>query len=220
MKIIAVKSKKNNIELHFEDDTTLILSGDVFLKSALRKGDEVDEKRIKALIEEEFFYQAKKKAIQLLSKRLLSEHELKIKLTQKKFDMTIIDKVLNNMKEIGLLDDVNYAKQFFEYSLKRKKDSLKAIKYNLLKKGIHEDIIRQVEIEYDVNYSEKENISMIIDKKLKFLSSQKLDYDKFKSRLFRYLLSKGYDAGLISEVLNDKLSSIRQIEDEIKNEDK
>jgi len=45
MKVLSIEFDKKNATIYFDESAPLVLSKEVFLKSSLRKGDIIDEKK-------------------------------------------------------------------------------------------------------------------------------------------------------------------------------
>ena len=75
-----VKKGKNDVTIHINDDHFLILAVEVFLKSGLKKGDNLDEDRFSFLVEQNKLFHIKQKAFRLLGRRQHSVFELRTKL--------------------------------------------------------------------------------------------------------------------------------------------
>ena len=84
MKINRIVNKgAKDVIIHFEDDEFLILALEVFLKSGLKKNDELSDERFSFLIRENRLYHIKQRAFRYLGRRLHSASELRTKLRQK-----------------------------------------------------------------------------------------------------------------------------------------
>jgi len=194
MKILrVVKKNDRDVILHLENDEKVILDYEVFVKSRLRKNDEIPEEQLSRLISENKIHQIKRTAFKLLSRRLHSVSELRLKLKQKRLDNVLTETVLDELTEKKFLDDYKFAEQFSEENIRNKLWGKGKLKAELLKRGIHSEIISQV---LEEKFPESDNLSnaiLLSKKKLKLLSTRKLEKEKLEYKILSFLYSRGYD---------------------------
>jgi len=140
---------------------------------------------------------AKKFALKLLNVRDRSEKEIISSLTENKFSEHDIIEVVLSLKEKGLINDLRFAKEWVDYVLRTSPRSQSLIRQDLVQKGIPENTIE--EALSSVVLSEKEVLKNIAAKRLKGLDN--LPKTKAKGKLFRYLVSKGFDIEMVDEVI-------------------
>lgn len=194
MKIEKVTKKDGNtVIVHLDDDQKLFLSYEVFLKSGLRKNDEISEDRFSSLVTENQLYHIKQRALRYLGRRHHSVSELRTKLRQKAYDGELINSVIDELKGKKFLDDKNFAALFTEENLSVKKWGKNKIRSELIKRGIAREIIDEVLNTYLSGGEQAENAEDLARKKYKSLSSRKYESDKLRVKLLTFLASRGYD---------------------------
>jgi len=109
---------------------------------------------------------------------------------------------LNELKEKNLINDKEFAKQYVDERLRRKKVGIIKIRSELLKKGINREIIDELLNGFEINDEMKENVFFIAEKKFNRLKLRKLDNKQIKQKLFSFLVNRGYDYDLINETIN------------------
>ena len=197
-----VKKGKSDVTIHFDDDTKLFLAVEVFLKSGLKKNDEISEDRFSFLIEENKKFHIKQKALRLLGRRQHSVAELKYKLWNKDYDKKLIDEVLTGLIESNYLDDKEFANAFVEEKLRAKKWSKRRLKSELIKKGIKPELISEV-LNSRVSISDNfENALSIAKKKYESLKKRNLELIELRNKLSTFLLSRGFEYDTVNEVCN------------------
>jgi regulatory protein len=127
----------------------------------------------------------------LLKYRSRSEKEIREKLTTKKNPPEIIDKVIADLKKIGLIDDRKFALDWLNFRLKAA-FGIKKVIFELKQKGIDKDIINEL-----IKRAEKENLSSgilqsLAEKKFRMLGKRHMDKFKIKQKLFNYLMRRGF----------------------------
>lgn len=198
-----VKKGKKDVTIQFDEDKFLILALEVFLKSGLKKGDELSDDRFSALIEENKLFHIKQKAFRLLGRRQHASSELKRKLWQRDYEQKLIDEVINDLSKGGYLNDKDFICEFVTEKSKSKKWSSNKIKSELMKKGIDNKLIDS-SFEPISKSEEFENAFSLGQKKYNTISKRTEDKRQLKQKLSTYLYSRGFDYELIREVC-DKL---------------
>jgi regulatory protein len=144
---------------------------------------------------------AQNHAFRLLTRRPRSEKELRDRLRQNYPD-DITDQVIQNCKNNGYLNDNIFAlertRQLALHGLKGNR----AIAMDLSRKGLDQTAIANALQTIRRELSEGEAIKKLIAKKQKDgTASDRHEREK----MGRYLLSKGFTAGLVFEILNQQL---------------
>ena len=145
------------------------------------------------------YYESYNKAINMISKRLRSEYEIRKYLEK---NMTIeedINKIIETLKRIGLINDEAFAKAYTNDKINLSLDGPGKIARNLVNFKIDDEIINEVINNIDNEIVEK-HLEKIIDKKAK---TTKCSEHFFKQKMQTYLLNLGYDLSLINQKLNN-----------------
>ena len=199
-----VKKDDENVIIYLDNEEKLFLSYEVFLVNRLKKDMEISEDGFSFLIKENQKYFIKKKAFDFLGRRLHSFRELKLKLLKKKYDSALIDEVLEYIKGKNLLNDYEFSRQYVEEKIRIKSWGKNKIKSELFKKGISSEIIDEV-LNKGNEYSFKDNALVLGKKKLKILAKRKYNIRQLTSKLYSFLISKGYDYDTINEIVGQLL---------------
>lgn len=208
MKIDRVSRKdEKNVSVYFDNGERLILSEDTFYNSGLRKGDEISEDRFSFFIEQNILYHIKQKALSFLARRFHSERELFIKLKSKSYEERLIKIVLNELREKSFINDQVFANHFIEEKLKKKRWGKNKIKAALFSKGVSASIIDEVLKSFDSEIDQNEAALGLAQKKLEKLKLRESDDRKLKQKLISFLLSRGFDYEVSSEVVNKIIKS-------------
>ncbi|MDH8678931.1 regulatory protein RecX [Fusibacter bizertensis] len=154
-------------------------------------------------------------ALYLLSLQMRTVKGLEDKLIGKAYSTETIERVLNQLKEVKYLDDVNYAYYFIRSRRLRYGDY--RIKLELGRKGVSRN---DIEDAYDLMDEEEERlespeeiVSNILEKKI---ASTNIDWDRIKSeykykykiyqKLASFLASRGFSHDVIKSVLGKRLA--------------
>ena len=186
--------RKGNILVYADGKYILSVPREIFLKSGINRGSEIDEKDIENITFEIDSYKAKSRALNLLSYRAHSKKELQDKL-KRRLDEKSAKIAADKMEQIGLLNDENYARDFASHLQKNKMYAKKRISYELSKKGINEEIISEV----------LDNLELSEDETLEKAASKKSsENEKEKRRLIAHLMRLGYSWSQINRFLNSE----------------
>jgi regulatory protein len=170
-----------------------------------RVNDELDEKKIKEIKSYDEINFGKKVAYRFLNYKPRSEKEVITKLREKKISQNSISDVISSLKSLNYLDDKQYAKLYIEEKLRYKPEGRRLLEMKLNRKGLEKETVQNI---MEENYSEETEIKKIEDLLIKYEKKVKAkSHIEKKQKCFRYLLSKGFDYELITEVINNHLTS-------------
>jgi regulatory protein len=197
---IAVKREKD-VTILFDNDEKLFLSYEIFLKNGLRKNDDISESRFLSIVEENQKYYLKQKAFRYLGRRLHSTYEMKLKLRQKSYKQELIEQIIGELKHDNYLNDYEFALMFTEENIKNKHWGRKKLEAELFRKGVDRGIVSQIVDKKYTPGNEFDNAVETGRKKLKSLLSRNIDKNKLESKLYSFLLTKGYDYEICRRVI-------------------
>ena len=208
MKIERVSRKdEKNVSVYFDNGERLILSEDTFYNSGLRKGDEISEDRFSFFIEQNILYHIKQRALSFLARRFHSERELLIKLKSKSYEERLIKIVLSELKEKSFIDDQVFANHFIEEKLKKKRWGKNKIRAALFSKGVSASIIDEVLKSFNSEEDQNEAALSLAQKKYEKLRLRESDERKLKQKIISFLLSRGFDYEVSSDVIGKIIKS-------------
>ncbi len=201
MIVTEVRKKGNNVYVKFDNYDELIVPYEVFVHNYIVKNDEVTQERKLELEKIVELYKIKQSSFRYLSGRNHSRYELYLKLLKKKYNKQFILNTLDELEKTKLIDDKEFAKDYFSLQVKKKWGLLK-IKSELFKKGVKRDIIEEV-VNNSTDVTEFLNSAKLLaERKLVQLQKRNSDKAKFKQKIFQYLAGRGFTTAIISQVLN------------------
>ena len=199
----VVKKGKSDVTIYFDNDSLLFLAVEVFLKSGLKKGDDISDDRFSLLIEQNKLFHIKQRAFRLLGRRQHSSSELRRKLWNKDYEQKLIDEVIEDLQKKSYLDDKEFIRAFVAEKSKTKSWSIKRIKGELFKRGIASKLIDEILVQRPKE-EDYESAIKLAKKKYEVLLKRNLEPKELRNKLSTYLFSKGFDYDLIREV-SDRL---------------
>lgn len=189
MKIQAISynDKKNTFTIEIGSER-LEISYPIFEKYQISTGKEIDEKTYEDLIHESNFQTAKNKALVYLSYTQRTEKQVLNKLKNIGMDYQASLKLIEEFKDLGLLNDEAFAIKYAEEK-SLKGESKRKIKSRLYQKGIPKDLISMA---LDTVPDEDESTKAFLYLKKKF---DDLEDDKKKQKAYNQLAYRGFNYG-------------------------
>lgn len=197
MKITAIEPKKKGLSaLYIDGEFALKLDTETLLSHRIDVGNEIDDEKLKEVIDSSNTKRAKDKAMWLISYRDYSKKEL-IEKVAKDSSLESARKAVKRLEELGLVNDERYALRYAHDLLNLKRLSKSGAVRKLIEKGIDRDLAKDTVDSIDIDMSE--NIRAIINKKY----AKNLNDEKGKRRCVSGLLRLGYSYSDIKSVLNE-----------------
>lgn len=136
------------------------------------------------------YKRGKDRALYMLKDSAKTTQEVRRKLQQGFYPPILIERIIEFLSRYHYLDDSGYIQNYYE--MWKKKKSRKEIQYTLLKKGIENQLIKEViESITDESGKEEENDALCcqFDKKAK---GKDLKNPKDRQKIIQYLMGKGF----------------------------
>ncbi|VYU07119.1 recombination regulator RecX [Clostridium tertium] len=197
-KIEVQKRNKNRVNIYVDHEYAFSLDSELVYKEGLKTNESVNVERIEDIAKKDNYLKCKNAALRIVEKAYKSEKELKDKLILKGYDKHSIEKSIEFLKEYGFINDNNYAKLYIKD--KNRTQGKSKIKYDLIRKGISEDVIESSISNID-DEDERDNAYNLAIKKYNVISKREDDKYKLSQKLYRFLLSKGYNYDTVSYVV-------------------
>ncbi len=131
--------RANRFNLFIDDRFAMALSG--ILAAKLHVGQTLTDEGMAELDREESFETAREKALRFLEPRARSVSEVRQHLSKKKTAGLVIDRVIEQLTEAGLLDDRAFAKYWVENREEFRPRASRALRYELKRKGLSDSAI-------------------------------------------------------------------------------
>ncbi len=107
---------------------------------------------------------------------------------QKNFPLGIIEKLMSELKRIGLIDDKKFIELYVSDRVNLKPKGKKVLIYELKKKGIDERLIEEYFAKNELNEEELAKKSILP----RWERLKKLEKNKREEKVLRFLLSRGF----------------------------
>lgn len=198
------KQKKNNkrYNLYITDEFYCGLYDDTILKFGIAAGDDITEEKLQHIREFDEYIYGKKISFDYLSYRIRTVAEIKKKLKSKDISPVIIDKVINHLNELSLVNDEEFAKQLITEKIKNKPAGKRLLQQKLFEKGITKQVSENALNKYLTDEAEKQMALKVYDKLKPKLKGT--DKQKAKQKIYETLARKGFEYDIINEIIREK----------------
>lgn len=191
------------------DDEIITTYDNVILENGLLYNKNITQNQLKKIKEDTIYYETYNEVLKMISRKLRSEFEIKKYLEKQQFKD--IDKIINKLKEINLINDKEYAFSYTNDKINLTLDGPYKIKKHLEDNNIDEEYIIEALNSFN-NDLINEKINKIINKKIK--TNKDTDYI-FKQKTSLYLSNLGYSKeDIINNLDNIKIDN-KKLENEM-----
>jgi regulatory protein len=207
--VVDLKRKKRTKEwylIYLNDGREILSYIDFIVKFKVKVGKQLTEEQIKEMKSESEVILAKEIAYRFISYKPRTLKEVSDKLKAKGFQSDLVSKVVEELKNYGFINDLEYARNFVLNRSRSKTLGELALRRELLSKGISSEIVDEV-------LSERENLidefEIALDlaqgklKQIKSLKKRKKGRDEYKRRIYEFLLRRGFKFETINRVMRE-----------------
>jgi regulatory protein len=201
MEITAVERNKKNrdkVSVYIDEKYCFSMEEEDFLRLNLYEKREISREEIDNIKKNINLRQAKSAAVKYLSLKYRCEKEVRNKLEAQGFDFEDIDNAIEELKSMGYINDKIYAQKYVHDRAMLRPKSKKFIKNELKNKGVPEDIIDEVLMDWDVD---EDAVAFGLAKK-KF-GKYDLRDQKIIKKIYSFLLHRGYNFETIEGVIRN-----------------
>ena len=197
MQLTALSRGRYRVQM--EDSTAFVLYRGELAKLDIREGEDLPEETLCKIREEILPLRAKKRVMNLLQRRDYTTAGLREKLREGAYPEPCIEEAIAYAASYGYVDDARYAEDFIRYHLEKK--SRTRIEQDLIRKGIHRELIGEVFEKLAAEGTAQDEESMIS------VLLQKKNYDartatgQEKQRMYAFLYRRGFHSEAINRAL-------------------
>jgi regulatory protein len=174
----------------------------LIIKFGLRIGLSIDEDILRRIIQEDEILKAKSYAFDLLVRRSYTRKEMYDKLAQR-YAENAVSTTMETLERLGYIKDEEYAKNWVESRKRHKPKGKKALRMELMRKGVDKGTIARVLSEID-DSEEFEMAMKVAEKQMQ--RYQNLDSNVARRRLYGFLARRGFDYETINDVIGYVMS--------------
>lgn len=195
-KIIEIKKIKGLAIVQLENGEKIRVPGALLRERPVKAGESIEPVLYREYIARRGYPHAIDRAVKLLAMRDHSEGELRDKLYQAGYPDSVIDRVIEKLVVMDLVDDVSFAEHWAESRAHR--HGRRRIEQELTRKGVDREIARRAV----GNLTDEDQLQDAIRLVGKFLSRTHGDMDRsLYQRTLAMLARHGYDADIARKAL-------------------
>lgn len=195
---ITTQKRKGRYNIFIDGEYAFPVDESVLIKYMLKKGMVVSKDLEKQIIASDTVQKAYQRSLSYLSHNLRSEKQVRDDLIAKGYEDQA-DAVIIKLKDMRLINDLEFAKSYVRTAALINRKGPKRIKGDLVHYGIAENMQLTALDEYPVEQQE-ENAVHLGMKKIRTLKKQSTI--ETKSKIKQFLLQKGYDMTVIENALS------------------
>lgn len=200
------KDKKHLMRIFLDNGEELLLDKEVCTDNGLHKGEYLSEERLEELIYESEYVRAKSRALWYLDRKDYTEKALYTKLLQAGFDRKASAQVLARLTELGVVDDLRFARVFAE-RCNENNISERETMHKLLEKGVPYDMAKRVLSELETD--EDSQLQAIIEKKYAY----KLTQPGGAEKVYAALVRKGFSYSAVRQAIQKNVQELEICEE-------
>lgn len=189
--ISAQRKFRNRVNVAIDGSFAFGLHMDLVLSEGLSKGVDITSEQIERLMEEDSFLKARDKAFHFIGYRPRSIEEVRTRLSREYYSLETVERVIERLIELGMLDDCKFAREFAEGRLRNRGYGPMRIRQDLRQKGISLQII-EAEISRAFEHTSPEDLAAKAAEKIFRRLSRFSDTHIRKKKLSDYLLRRGF----------------------------
>jgi len=193
------EKRKNRFNVYLDGQFALAISNELLVSEGLKVGQELSFEKREELVAKDRLGKAQEQIYRFLSYRPRSEKEIYDYLGKKKLKDKEKEKIIKNLKEEKLIDDLEFARWFLEQRQTFRPKGSYALRQELRQKGINEEIIDRV------LPGKKEELKLA----KKALAKAEKKYASFwgrekKEKLIAYLRRRGFSWEVVKKAVDER----------------
>jgi len=214
MRITSLQSQTNRPErlnLFVDHQFFMGVNALVVLQMGLKVGQEITEQQVEQLRQEEAVQQAFARALNYLSLRPRSRAEVKQYLQRKETPPELLDRVLERLEQLELVNDQAFAEFWIEARARSKPKGAQAIKHELRQKGVKREVVDEM---VDDEQDEERARRAAYKKALLLIGQPDMDFKVFRLRLGAFLQRRGFSYEIATRTVRELWQELAEAEDD------
>jgi regulatory protein len=197
--LVAQVQQRGRVNLFIDGEFALGISHTTLVRERLAVGAVIDEPAWQRLVTAESADRTFQRALRLLERRARTQHELRQRLQRAGIEAALIESTLDRLRELGLLDDADYAERYVAERNRLSPRGQRALQAELRSRGVAPELVQQTIAAQDPA-EEPERLLRLAEQVLpRYLRSP--DWLTFQRRLGGFLLRRGFSAAAVQPLL-------------------
>jgi len=212
LKLLKIKRKGSVATLIISTlNETLLVTEESLYQHKLVEGIILTLSQLEILENESEALKCENEATRLLALREHSTREITLKLKRKQFSNEIIEKIIEEMKSLGHLDDFRLANNFAELLIKRKPSGRSYICSFLQKKYFDRDLSERVADMVLSGVDENEQAEHALNQKVRQYA--KFELESARRKAYNYLARRGFSYNAAKNAVEKLLNIENEVEE-------
>ncbi|WP_124727505.1 RecX family transcriptional regulator [Staphylospora marina] len=200
-RITHIRKASDGRYLIFVDGENLLsVHEDVLVKFRLYKDMEIEPDLLREMAEEEEIQRVKQAALRYLSHRPRTEAELRNRLLSKGFEAGVCDRVVEEMKELGYINDHWFVRAWIRERQDGKKLGAKRLRQELIRKGIAPSLVDEALMEIPDDRQRQMAMELAERRCLRLVGEP---WRNIERKVGAYLLRRGFGMEDVMSVLKE-----------------
>jgi regulatory protein len=206
-KILRHSRHRNRYNIYLDGTLAFDVSDEVLQKFDLRLDQRIDDAVVERVATAEAEHRARQNAFRYISYRPRSAKEVTDHLVKKGFTRELAQKVTRHLQQLKYIDDTEFAHAFVRDRLKRRPSGYSMLRHLLIIKGISPATVEKVLKEYVSDDKQLEAALQLARKRLESKTGESRSARSLKqqTRLFNYLLRRGFSAEIAQKTVHSLL---------------
>lgn len=204
-KIIKLKDNKYKIYI---DGEAIVVYDNVILENDLLYKKSINDNIFKKILNDNAYYEVYNKTVKYILKKRRSKKEIYKYLEKFNLKDKEINKIIDKLKELNLINDVEFCKAYINDKLYLSKSGINKIRIELLEQEIPYNIIEE-----ELNNIDTGILSNRLEKLIlkKINSNKKYSNQLLKQKILNEMINLGYDKNSILQILENNLKDNNNI---------
>jgi len=200
-RITAFKPQRNGkrVNVYLDDRFGFGIDLENYVKLNLRVEQELTEDEIKKIVQEAEFAKVLERLLSFAMLRPRSEREIETWFSRKRVHASMQKKLERKLRKYDLIGDRKFAKWWVGQRLQFKFKSRRELEYELRKKGIGSNLIK--EVMDTINPSDEKTAKELLMKNMR--KWEKLPEDEKRKKMWGYLGRKGFGWEVVKKVCSE-----------------
>ncbi len=199
MRIESIEKARKGVKysVSLDDGTALLLSREVIVDFGLRKNDELNREMVASITEAQLYHNAYYAAGRLLDYRMRTRSELDQRLLKKGYPIKVVEKVIEKMSQLGLIDDSRFADAFIASKIAAKPIGRRELERGLREKGISKEAAQTAVLQVSDEDTQLELAMKAARTKMRSL--RRFEPRKRQEKIVAFLARRGFDWDVIKK---------------------
>jgi regulatory protein len=199
-RLVAQKKNPDRVSVFVDGAFAFGIYKDLVLEFGLKKGREISVEEAETILKADALLIARSRALKYLAHKPRTRDEVRKKLRDSGLEAESIERVLDRIAAMGLLDDAAYAHDYVKSRINSRGYGPERIRRELIRRGVDSDLVEEALREELEGYDLLEVARSQANRRWEVLKREP-DPLKRRRRLAGYLQRRGFDYDVVRSVV-------------------